>query len=235
MPCASSHCSLVPIYFSLSEGSHCENLYETSYIMYSQGEKTELTGGEEIAKRENPYFNRTAEHFCSHRHTPNSEEYGGVGISIGKDGAYIGWQVFGEYADVGSLILKELVAYTLDLLLGDEKTIKTDLGAQGVTTLMKQGERYINHLLYASPVKRGFDAHKGKDIEIIEDLPTICDISVSLKLDKNVKRVYLAPQNKDIEFIQKDGRIEYTIDKLKWYISINEVSSDSLDKFFIER
>lgn len=30
VPCASAHCSGVPIYLSRSFGSHCENLYETS-------------------------------------------------------------------------------------------------------------------------------------------------------------------------------------------------------------
>ena len=42
-----------------------EGLFETSYIMYSQAEVTKLTDGTMLAKQENPYFNRTAEHFCS--------------------------------------------------------------------------------------------------------------------------------------------------------------------------
>lgn len=187
-----------------------EGLYDTAYIMYSQGEVTALTSGEMLAKQENPYFNRTAEHFCSHRHTPNSEEFAGPGMSEGKDGIYINWQVFNEYAEKGSLILKRIVQYALDKLLGDTITLKTNLGAQGVTTVMEQKDqnRYINHLLYAVPVKR------GKDIEIIEDIVPVYDIDVTLNLPKEIKNVYLAPQKKQIPFTCENGKVTFTVEKI---------------------
>jgi len=163
-----------------------------------------------LAKQENPYFNRTAEHFCSHRHTPNSEEFAGPGMSQGKDGIYINWQVFTEYAEKGSLTLKLLVAFALDKLLGENITLKTNLGAQGVTTIMEQKEqnRYINHLLYAIPVKR------GEGIEIIEDIIPVYDINVTLSLPKEIKNVYLAPQRTPISFTSEDGKVSYTIEKI---------------------
>ena len=187
-----------------------EGLYDTAYIMYSQGEVTTLSSGEMLAKQENPYFNRTAEHFCSHRHTPNAEEFAGPGMSEGKDGIYINWQVFNEYAEKGSLILKRIVQYALDKLLGDTITLKTNLGAQGVTTVMdqKNQNRYINHLLYAVPVKR------GKDIEIIEDIAPVYDITVTLNLPKEIKNVYLAPQKKPIPFTCEDGKVMFTVEKI---------------------
>lgn len=188
-----------------------EGLFESSYIFYSQGEKTELDGGRELAKRENPYFNRDIEHFCSHFHTPNSYEYGGAGISMGKDGIYIGWQVFDEYATMGSLILKRCVTYALDLLLDKDKTVVTNLGAQGVVTLTEQKDknRLINHILYASPVKR------GDGVEVIEDILPIYDTAVSIKTDKDIKNVYLAPQMTDIDFEKKDGRVSFKVDKFE--------------------
>ena len=187
-----------------------EGLFDTAYIMYSQGEVTALTTGEMLAKLENPYFNRTAEHFCSHQHTPNSEEFAGPGMSEGKDGIYINWQVFNEYADKGSLILKRIVQYALDKLLGDANTLKTNLGAQGVTTVMEQKDqnRYINHLLYAIPVKR------GEGIEIIEDIVPVYDIDVTLDLPKEIKNVYLAPQKTEIPFTCEDGKVSFTVDKV---------------------
>ena len=54
--------------------------------------------GNELGIRENPYFNRTRAHFCSHQHTPNSREYGGAGMTEGKDGIYIAWNIFADYA-----------------------------------------------------------------------------------------------------------------------------------------
>lgn len=187
-----------------------EGLYDSSYIMYSQGEVIAPASGKVWGRQENPYFNRTAEHFCSHRHTPNSQEYAGPGIIEGKDGIYIGWQVFTEYAEKGSLILKRIVQYALDRLLADSKTLTTNLGAQGITTLMEQKKegRYINHLLYAVPVKR------GSNVEVIEDIVPVYDIHVELRLTKKIKKVYLAPQKKEIPFTQSDGMIRYSVDKI---------------------
>ena len=185
-----------------------EGLFDSAYVLYSQGEVVSLNGGTELGGCENPYFNRDIEHFCSHRHTPNKPEYAAPGMVLGKDGIYIAWQVFDEYADVGSLILKRMVTHALDLLLGDNKTIKTNLGAQGVTTLMKQQNRYINHLLYAVPVRR------GKSTEIIEDIYPVYNIDVELKIPEKVKNVYLAPQKKDIPFIQENNKVKYIVDEI---------------------
>ncbi|MDF2713891.1 MAG: hypothetical protein K0R28_816 [Paenibacillus sp.] len=112
-------------------------------------------------------------------------------------GIYIAWKVFEDYATKGSLALKECVVYALNRLLVN-KTMETSLPAQGVTTLMKQSgaNRYVHHLLYASPVKR------GNGVEVIEDIIPLYDIAVSLRLPSPVKRVYLAPQMTELPFEQ---------------------------------
>lgn len=188
-----------------------EGLFNSSYVIYSEGELTSLTTGTMLAKQENPYFNRTAEHFCSHRHTPNSGEFAGPGMSEGKDGIYINWQIFQEYAEKGSLILKRIVQFALDRLLSNDITLKTNLGAQGVVTLMEQKDqhRYVNHLLYAVPVKR------GAGVEIIEDIVPVYDTAVTLKLPKIIKQIYLAPQEKSIPFTCENGYISFNIPKME--------------------
>lgn len=185
-----------------------KGLFDTAYVLYTQGEVTALTTGTMLGKQENPYFNRTIEHFCSHQHTPNSEEFAGPGMVEGKDGIYIGWQIFSEYANKGALIAKRMAEHALDTLLGEAKTLETNLGAQGVVTLMEQDGRYINHLLYAVPVKR------GSGVEIIEDITPVYDINVKLRLPKTIKRVYLAPQKADIPFTQENGVVEVHVDKV---------------------
>ena len=77
-------------------------------------------------------------------------------------------------------------------------------------TLMKQEaeNRLINHVLYASPVKR------GGGIEIIEDILPVYDVHVTLRLDKAPKKVYLAPEMKEIEYTWDGKELSYTIDKL---------------------
>ena len=104
------------------------------------------------------------------------------------------------------------------MLLGEDKTLTTNLPAQGVTTLMRQEEkhRYINHLLYAAAVRR------GERTEIIEDLVPIYGTEVTLKLCKAPTRVYLAPQMQEIDFSYDDGVLTYTwisLSAIRWLSS----------------
>ena len=105
------------------------------------------------------------------------------------------------------LISKRMVQHALDLLLGGEKTLETTLGAQGVATLMEQEGRYIQHLLYGVPVKR------GSGVEVIEDLVPVHGVKVRLRLPKAVKRAYLAPQREEIPFVEKGGAVEYEVEE----------------------
>ena len=189
--------------------SEYDFLKETDYIMYSRGTKVCLSGGAEIAKKQAPYFNRTAEHFCSHKHAPCSGEYYGCGMAEGNDGAYISWKIFEDYAQNGSLHCKTALCFVLDRLLGDNKTLHTNLGAQGIVTLARQSDKLILHLLYAQPVKR------GKSVEVIEDIVPIHNVAIKIKTGYIPKRVYKAPQNKDIEFEYCDGYVMFDIDYIE--------------------
>ena len=185
-----------------------KDMGDTGYIMYGNGEKIRCIGNE-LGIRENPYFNRTRVHFCSHQHTPNSCEYGGAGMTEGKDGIYIAWNIFADYAQSGELHLKQMVIFALDRLLDSAKTLKTNLPAQGIVTLMKQSDRLICHLLYASPVKR------GNGIEVIEDIVPIYNVELAIKADRKINKVYLAPQKEDIDFTYDNGYISVKLDKIE--------------------
>ncbi|MCA0755802.1 beta-galactosidase trimerization domain-containing protein [Paenibacillus sp. N4] len=187
-----------------------EPLGDASYIFYANGRRVELDGGEELGKREDPYFNRDVYHFCSHQHTPSSLNDGGPGMVLSACGIYVAWNVFEDYAVKGSLALKEVIVYALNLLLPD-KTLQTSLPAQGIVTLQEQASesRYINHLLYASPVKR------GDGIEIIEDMIPLSNIRVTLRLPgKQVTGVYTAPDLNKVAFTVEGETLNYQIDQI---------------------
>lgn len=186
------------------------SLRNAAYVFYSQGQRISVKDGEILGHREDPYFNRDVFTFCSHKHTPSS----GVtspGMVEGKNGIYFAWAVFEDYATSGSLPLKEAVHYAIDRLLGENKSLNTNLPAQGIVTLMKQEDkkRYINHLIYASPVKR------GEDIEVIEDILPLHDTLVTVKVEEPIKRVYLAPEMEDIAFIYENNTVTYKVDRFE--------------------
>lgn len=181
-----------------------------SFICYCQCERIEKTNGNELAKNENSFFNRTVEHFCSHKHSPAAETYNGCGAVMGKDGIYVPWHLFSEYATIGSLHPKNILHHFIELLL-KEKSLITTLPSQGIVTLMHQESenRYIAHLLYAPTVRR------GQTVDVIEDLPDVCNTKLAVSIDKLIKRVYLAPECKDVEFTNESGYISVTIDKFQ--------------------
>ena len=198
-----------PVYFRPKFDLGC--LGDSAYVIYEQSHDIKAKEGAEIPiTRENPYFNRTTFAFSSHQHTPNDKSTCLPAATTGADGGYISTEIFCEYAHKGSLIAKLIAVNMIDLLLGDKKTLTTDLPAQGVVTLMDQQDehRLVNHLLYASPVRR------GSGIEVIEDVIPLYNVSVTLNIGREPKRVYLAPENRDIPFSYENGKLTYTVDKL---------------------
>lgn len=191
----------------------------TCYVMYSQSYAIEPQAdfpGEVTAMRVDPYFNRGYGHFCSHQHTPYDRERVSPAVVIAGNTAYIAWDIFAEYAQQGSLHLKNLVIDVLDRLLGRDKRFETSLGAYGVTTLtaQPQARRLVNHLLYAVPRRR------GDGVEIIEDIQPVYGTQCALRLEKEPKRVYLVPQGEDLLYAFSDGVLRYTVERFSCHAMV---------------
>ncbi len=187
---------------------------QTDYVVYAEQfavTADENWTGQVLADRVDPYFNRTAAHFCSHRHTPYDRAKTSPSVYLGEQIGYIGFDVFTEYANQGASWLRSLVKQLCDALLGAEgKTLDTDLPSCGVTSLWRDGERTVQRIAYAIPKVR------GNGIEVIEDLPTVTKVMTLVRHGRSPKRVYLAPEGKDLPFTYypESGVVEYTIDAI---------------------
>lgn len=180
----------------------------TECLMRAVNYRFENIDAEIVSDGQNPYFNRTAEHFCSHQHAPNDRNLTFPTAAIKDNIAYIGWDIFTGYAEYGDYHIKELVAYVIKRLMGDSFTIESTVPDRGVTTLLQQGDRKIVHLLYAHTTKR------GADTEVIEDIVPLYNINVKVKCDKPEK-VILVPQNEEIDFTFADGKVSFTVPKVE--------------------
>ena len=184
----------------------------TSYVMYCKSYNIALDeafDGEVRLECTEPYFNRTAEHFCSHRHTPYDKSKSHPVATVNGNVGYIGFEIFREYATYGSIHLKYAVFDVIDKLLSDSKTLSTSLPSAGVISLIKKDERLLTQLAYAIPKVR------GNGTEIIEDIPAILDIKVSVKSDKAPNKVYFAPSMESINFTYDGENVNFTIPKFE--------------------
>lgn len=178
------------------------------YIMYSRGyivTPTAAFAGTVMADCVDSYFNRTAEHFCSHFHTPCDRNKTRPAVFITENMAYIGWDIFTEYAEQGSVHLKSVVLDVINRLLGEEKTLACDLPSCGITSLAAGKDCLVHQLVYAIPKMR------GTGVEIIEDLPATPDVHVTVRMNTAPRSVRLVPQNADIPFDFADGCLSYTV------------------------
>ncbi len=186
-----------------------EPLGRTSFLINGRVQRIENLAGKRLAGLENPYFNRTVRHFSSHAHAPGNRQDAGPGIVLHERGAYIAWDVFRDYGENGSLICKKIVCHVLDELLGEEKTVRTNLPAQGSVTLTRQEGRLVLHLLYASPVRR------GQGVEVIEDIIPLYNIEVELRTEKRVRDIWLEPQHEEVSFVQVGDAVCFTVPRLE--------------------
>ena len=182
----------------------------TEYVMRCSFNKFEATEGEIFATEQNPYFNRTLEHFCSHMHAPNNPQEEFQGAVINGNIAYIGWDIFTAYATHGHLCFKELFTYAVKKLLGNEQTVIAEMPDRGVVTYTRQQKenRNILHLLFAHTTVR------GTNTEVIEDTVPLYNVKCSVRCDKRPSKITLVPENTSLEFEFVDDRAEFIVPKV---------------------
>ncbi len=167
----------------------------------------EATDGTSYAKMLDPYFKRTYGHFFGHKNTPQNKE-GKQYDAIVKKGniVYVASPLGSNYAKIGALMHKRIFMFALNLLEPELK-FEINLGAQGRITMSEKENSYVLNMTYASPVKRGC-------AEIIDDIMPIYNIPVKVNVKEKIKRVYSPVENTDYAFTQKDGSVEFPIDKI---------------------
>jgi len=99
-------------------------------VMYARSQRIKVKPGkgESLGAIYEPYFNRDFRHFCSHQHTPYKPKASGFdGGVLGKNILYLSHPVFTLYKGLGAVAYKDYVVNALNLLLGADKMVETNL------------------------------------------------------------------------------------------------------------
>jgi len=69
-------------------------------------------------------------------------------------------------------------------------------------------DRWVLHLLYYVPERR------SEQFDIVEDVVPLHDVAVSLRVERPVTAVRLAPQGDALPFQQAGGRVEFVVPRV---------------------
>lgn len=187
-----------------------EGLISSPFLFYEGAYRTRVVDADVLASVKEPYFNRTYARYCSHQNAPYRLEPADHPGAIRKGNVvYLAHPVCRLYREYGAQVHRDYFINALRLIYR-EPVLQVDMPSMARARLVDQAgeDRYVCHLLYASPIQRG-------RAEVIEDMPPLYDIPVKIRTSRQVKRVYLAPQMEEIAFEQALGAVTLTVPKVQ--------------------
>ncbi len=174
-------------------------LPEMAHVMYEAPAPVRPAAGTEVlAWVTQPYFERHWDHFSSHRQTAPQSRTDMAAVAQRGRAIYIASPIFSAYRRHGNRVYRQLVEACLDRLAPD-RTVQAGLPSSSQVTLMRQGDRLVCHLLYYVAERRTLD------IDIIEDVVPLTDVTLSVRTPGHPGRVYLAPQEQPLHWSYADG------------------------------
>lgn len=191
-----------------------EDVPDSDHVLYDTTIRvTPGNGAESLGSIVEPYFERTWEHFSSHAQTPGDKpsRYS-LAVLRGKI-AYIAAPVFGSFAKNGNYPLRILVRNVIRLLI-PEPLLRLDAPTTTEATVMRQRNRTIVHLLHYVPERR------TDKLDIVEDIVPLYLVPLSLRSRHAPKRVYLAPEQEEVEFEYLAGRINLRVPRVQGHAMV---------------
>ncbi|MBF9017435.1 MULTISPECIES: alpha-amylase family protein [unclassified Oceanispirochaeta] len=201
--------------FIIPEGEFFRGLPKVEHSMYIRGLSVKAGKNTEVLSNTvKPWFYRDPDHFCGHQQTSSSGEIGTPAVTYGNDILYFSHPVFTIYRKKGPLWIKKMVSN------GIEKLIKPRISHDGPSTLkvmvnrQTQERRWIIHLLHYIPEKR------CEQIEIIEDIIPLYNISLSLLSEHRPLDITVVPEMKKVEFTYDSHKADFSISKIEGHCMV---------------
>jgi hypothetical protein len=191
------------------------NIVSSPFLNYEAALRVRPDPDAEIlATIRKPYFSRTYAAYCSHRNTPHRpEDAAHPGIVRKGNVIYIAHNLGRIYNALAARVHRHLFINALCLIY-KKPMIETEMPSGGRISLLHQPDqrRYVAHLLYGPPLKRG-------QCLLIEDLVPLYDIPLEVRLPKTVK-AYLVPGGDALEIERTGERIRVVVPKLQCHQAV---------------
>ena len=179
----------------------------TEHAMYMRGMEIAAADDAVVLAQITPaVFDRTWRRFCSHRQSPSSGERGNAAIVRRENVIYFSSPLFRQYYHNAPQWCRTLFLNALAMLL--PQPIVRHEGPSTLEIMINEQAaqaRLVLHLLHYIPIRR------SRQIDIIEDVIPLYDVPVSVRADRAIASVKLAPGGDALDFRRADGRIEFVV------------------------
>jgi hypothetical protein len=118
------------------------------------------------------------------------------------------------YYTNGAQLHRQFFANALRLIY-DRPMVSTALPTAGRVSLLHQPQqrRYVAHLLYGPPIQRG-------RAQVIEDLPTLDNVPVEVRLPEKVRDVYLVPGKRKLKPTRRDDVVRVVVPSFNCHVAV---------------
>ena len=124
---------------------------------------------------------------------------------------YFSYPIFAAYRHSAPVYLKQIFAHALELILPEPLLRTENLPSFARATVTAQPGRRMVHILSYVPERR-------REAEVIEESVKLTGVGVSSRIDGyKVRRVYLAPDRRELPFEDQDGYLTTTVPALDGY------------------
>jgi len=204
---SSSDCDYLVVGDTLAEG-----MVRSPILCYAPALRaTPRAGTEVLARLQEPFFNRTYGHYCSHLNTPPCGALAAHPAAL-RHGRLI-WlahDLGALYHDHGARLHRQYLLNALALLYRNPVLRVTGMPSGGRVNLVHQPQhqRYVAHLLYAPPIQRG-------RCLVLEDYPPLHDLSVSLRVGETITSATMPLSGQGLPLTRDDGRVTARIPRME--------------------
>lgn len=194
----------------------CKEANESPLVMYHPALQMQAEGFTVLAKKIDPYFKRTYEHYCSHMHAPYREDSPAVAVAV-TDGRILvlAHDVFSEYVGKGQTYVRTYFEKMLAHIYTDRVVRVQGLMSEGRMRLRRStdGNKYLLHLLYAPVLKRGV-------AYVIDDEPVLYNVEVTLSTAEKIRRAVDLANGEVLPVREEQGKAHITVPQVKRHCMI---------------
>ncbi|RPH92365.1 MAG: hypothetical protein EHM72_17520, partial [Calditrichaeota bacterium] len=191
-------------------------LVDSPFLNYESAIRVKPEGNTKtLAAIREPYFSRTYLKYSSHQNTPYQlQDAEHPGILQKGNVIFFAHDLDKLYYVHGARLHRDLFLNAVRLL-DKNPMVQVELPSAGRVSLLHQPDqkRYVLHLLYGPPIQRG-------RCEVIEDLPFLYNVKVSVELPKKITKVYLVPDLTKLQVTKQEKRLVVTIPQFQCHCGI---------------